>query len=597
MSVLTDQSYIEHLRGEYLQAEADCDGRILRDALPLLEHRTETEVIELLLEDFELFCEACLTVVDKDTGDRIPLVLKPAQRLVARRILRKWHAGEPVRLIILKARREGVSTVIQAFLFWVCWSTPNRTATTVAHDDETTAKIFEMTEIFYEELEPNLRPDRDRAKTGAILRFANPSKNPDVKRDDPGLNSTLRTVSLKNAGTGSGSMLLHLSEVAKWKGEVGTTAMRAVMQIVPSAANTLIVWESTADGMDDHFEPAWTRAEDGESDFDPIFLPWSWEPTYVMPVPEGFERSPEEERIAEDHHLTDEQLVWRRWCIENNCEGSIDTFHQEYPLTPREAFLSSGRPYFQREKVDEHLRTAMPVAPWKTGQLGVRHSPSGKRYATLIPGKRGRVTVWEAPEKGKHYILALDPSEGSGSDPQAAYVLPREWPIRFAAAWHGRIDRFDLGDEMYLLGALYNYALIAVEITGGWGAVPISRLREKNYPHIYRKVIEDKRTKQRTEKLGWETNPYTRDLVLGALAEAVHKDIMEPRDPALYREMFKFIYNEKSGKPEAEGGAHDDRIMAAGVALHLHVTEPMPKQPRDDGMALTIDPVTGYPTA
>ena len=34
------------------------------------------------------------------------------------------------------------------------------------------------------------------------------------------------------------------------------------------------------------------------------------------------------------YHLDNEQMQWRRWCIENNCNGEIDIFKQEYPSNP-----------------------------------------------------------------------------------------------------------------------------------------------------------------------------------------------------------------------------------------------------------------------
>ena len=63
---------------------------------------------------------------------------------------------------------------------------------------------------------------------------------------------------------------------------------------------------------------------------------------YRLPY-EGFELTQEEEDKSEVQ-LDNDQLQWRRWCIANNRQGNIDTFHQEYPSTPEEAL-------YQREDV------------------------------------------------------------------------------------------------------------------------------------------------------------------------------------------------------------------------------------------------------
>jgi hypothetical protein len=54
----------------------------------------------------------------------------------------------------------------------------------------------------------------------------------------------------------------------------------------------------------------------------------------------------EEEELVELHGADLEQISWRRWAIPNRCQGYVDKFHQEYPTTPEEAFVSTGDPAF-----------------------------------------------------------------------------------------------------------------------------------------------------------------------------------------------------------------------------------------------------------
>ena len=43
--------------------------------------------------------------------------------------------------------------------------------------------------------------------------------------------------------------------------------------------------------------------------------------------------------------------MWRRWCIKTNCGGNVELFRQEYPSCAEEAFLFSGTPFFDNQKL------------------------------------------------------------------------------------------------------------------------------------------------------------------------------------------------------------------------------------------------------
>ena len=66
----------------------------------------------------------------------------------------------------------------------------------------------------------------------------------------------------------------------------------------------------------------------------------------------------------QDFGVSYEQLKWRRWCINNNCNGDVEQFHQEYPSTPEEAFIASGRPRFNIGVLKQYRRQA------KEGDIG-----------------------------------------------------------------------------------------------------------------------------------------------------------------------------------------------------------------------------------
>jgi hypothetical protein len=114
--------------------------------------------------------------------------------------------------------------------------------------------------------------------------------------------------------------------------------MAAVMQTVPDIDGTEIILETTAYGFKE-FHELWRKAESGESEFVLIFLPWSIDPEYRARLPDNFDMSAEEHRLAELHGLDAEQICWRRNKISQLF--SPELFSQEYPLVASEAFISS----------------------------------------------------------------------------------------------------------------------------------------------------------------------------------------------------------------------------------------------------------------
>ena len=70
-------------------------------------------------EDFELWCRECVTITDKLTGRPIPFTLNAPQRRVLAVLEQQRQAHRPLRLILLKARQWGGSTLVQVYMAWM----------------------------------------------------------------------------------------------------------------------------------------------------------------------------------------------------------------------------------------------------------------------------------------------------------------------------------------------------------------------------------------------------------------------------------------------------------------------------------------------
>ena len=517
------------------------------------------------------YIENCLKIKTK-SGTVVPFRLNDAQRKLYAVAKRQQDAGKPVRLIILKARQLGFSTLTEGLIFHACATRKNVNALIVAHREDATANLFRMSKLFYDELPAPVKPML-RASNAQELVFENPSKLRSEREARPGLRSRIRCATAGGRGIGRSDTLqcVHLSEYAFWPdgadGKASTLA--GILQAVPSLPGTMVVIESTANGFED-FKERWDAAVAGENDFEPVFFAWFENPDYSMPVVPGTEWTPEERDLKAAYQLTDEQLQWRRWCIANNCGGSLDMFRQEYPASPGEAFLHSGTGVFDNEQIVLRLER-LP-------------EPAGRGEFTdgeWTESETGAITLYELPEDGVPYVLGGD-TAGEGSDYFTAIVIDNVTG-RIAAKLRQKYSEPEYVRQIYALGRFYNDALVAIETN--FSTYPVMKLQEMEYSNQYSREREDTYTRQMRKSYGFRTDRQSRPRAIANLVEVFSSHPEWFTDRELLEEMLTFCYNEDH-RPEALAGKHDDLVMGAAITYAVRHQQRMtvltePEKPRE----------------
>lgn len=517
------------------------------------------------------YIEGCLKIKTK-SGTVVPFRLNDAQRKLYAVAKRQQDAGKPVRLIILKARQLGFSTLTEGLIFHACATRRNVNALIVAHREDATANLFRMSKLFYDELPAPVKPML-RASNAQELVFENPSKLRSEREARPGLRSRIRCATAGGRGIGRSDTLqcVHLSEYAFWPdgadGKASTLA--GILQAVPSLPGTMVVIESTANGFED-FKERWDAAVAGENDFEPVFFAWFENPDYSMPVVPGTEWTPEERDLKAAYRLTDGQLQWRRWCIANNCGGSLDMFRQEYPASPGEAFLHSGTGVFDNEQIVLRLER-LP------GPAGRGEFTDGE----WTESETGAITLYELPEEGVPYVLGGD-TAGEGSDYFTAIVI-NNVSGRIAAKLRQKYSEPEYVRQIYALGRFYNDALVAIETN--FSTYPVMKLQEMEYPNQYSREREDTYTRQMRKSYGFRTDRQSRPRAIANLVEVFSSHPEWFTDRELLEEMLTFCYNEDH-RPEALAGKHDDLVMGAAITYAVRHQQRMtvltePEKPRE----------------
>jgi hypothetical protein len=534
------------------------------------EDRREA-VLRRLRDDYEFYPEKALRIVNAQ-GVEQPFHLKRPQRRMARALMAQRDRGEPQRAIILKARKVGFSTQAQGLVIQRASQIEHHHAQIVAQDSTTAGDIHRIGRFMWAHLPHDVRPELQSERNGLkpYLMFGNPSALA-RRAGHLGLNSRIDMASAKEVDTGRGLTLrtLHLSEVAFWP-VASTRAGRgskklALLNAVPDDAETLVLMESTANGLN-HFRDDWDNAVQGLSGFVPIFTPWFEEPGYRRAFTGPGDREALESSMT---------------------EGDVEKFHQEYPSTDDEAFLSTGRKVFAAVHVRRVLEQAREAAQPELGALAgkrekVVRAPRGvtievPQAAVWTPGRRleGGVRpswrIYRHPRQkdgtpdGRAYIVACDPMSGEDNDGELAnhaITVIDHRSLELVAEYESQADPDQVALELLLAAIYWNRALVSVEITGGWGNPIVNRLaRDYRYPRMYLRQSKLTRTAHRSDRLGWSTDPATKPDMEARASELLRTGADGIRSRVLAGQLLTYVRNQR-GRSGPEPGKRSDVLMA-----------------------------------
>lgn len=584
------------------------------------------ELRHRLLVDTPFYAKHCLKVVNKQ-AQLVPLVAKHVQLRLDAAMEAQREAGLPIRVIVLKSRRTGVSTWTQGKLIQRTTQRAHRKALVVAQDGDTATTLFEIGERMHANLptDPDLalKPAVSSLRRGRYMNFGQPSR---LRRaeGDFGLDSSLEvdTANEVEAGRGYTFTDLHLSEVAFWPHEKKLTAL---LNAVADEPETMIVLESTANGSN-HFKARWDRAVRGEGSYVPVFIGWHEDPDCVKAFRseeeraefiEGIGEGPwgeDEPRLVDQFGCTPEQLHWRRQTIVDKCEGKLEVWNQEYPATAQDAFMATGKHVFSPVYVSRVIARAEETDPPqppvgrgpKVGLLtpaglatrstrsGTIEVPTGALWVPREASGFGAAhpfwKVWQEPNPGDPetgeppgaYVVAVDPASGGETeDGELAYHAIEVIDHRTreqVAEYRSRVDADLIAPEALLAALYYNRAWLGVETTGGYGLFMARRLyRDYRYPKLYKRKSLDRTKEKQEDRLGWDTNRASKVLLEDGMRELLREGTDGIRSLGLALELPSYV-RLPNGRTGPEPGSFSDRLLAYMIAQQI-AQEKVPMAP------------------
>ena len=563
-----------------------------------------SDYVQRCRDDFVFWCrnEAIIRTPHTTTGRVEETHLNPnqAQLTFIDDVFRQLSERGFVRTIILKSRKHGFSTIIQALGVWVCQFWPNSEALTVAHQAEPTRYLFGIGRRVASQCTKNCGSGVAKKARGNRLEFSN------------GSTAECRTQGgSADKERGTTPTFLHISELPSWESARRHTSAadvaQALLNAVPDSPGSMVFIESTARGCANLFYRIWNRASRRERGnlFVPLFFTWTgrdefsvdaetkgqgikekklarlmteaWEAgdaTGTYEHGKDLRYTGEEIEVALKHRLTPEQMRWRRRTISNKCDGDLERFHEEYPIVPEEAFVASGRPFFQTQKITKRLDDLDAYRPIVEDSILVMDETSGRpRFQPGAP-IGGGWQIYMKPSAGHRYVAASDSADGGAGkedDFSAIEVLDRKTGD-IVAEFLGKIPPDTLAHQLAYISMLYNDALCAPE-RNQQGHTTVHTLRtEHPCRPIYRAYAAPSTLPSGEEyirNLGWRTKEDTRAFMLDEMSKRWRRGDVGIYSTRLLGQMLSFHRDKSSGKPQHVDGEHDDAVIAVSIAVAI----------------------------
>lgn len=508
--------------------------------------------------DFEWYCPNVLKIKTKIHGVR-PFVLREYQKRYIHWKKTAFSNGI-IRGIVLKPRQAGFTTLEAADNLHKIATRRNERALAMADKLGRTAEVQGIYSHYVNNIPERIKPMIAKDNTDEIL-FDNPNKDERLRR--PGLSSGIKfeTGQDENAGRAGTRTIAHLSEYAFFP--YALQIDEGVQNSVPLAKGTSIIKESTANGMagdGEQYFLQWNAAVAGDSIYKAFFVAWYEIDDYQMPVPRGFILNKTEiDLMALCPEITLANLVWRRLKISEYSKGTDSSlspeerFKQDFPSYPEEAFLSTGRPVFDMDRLKKHI-AFMSSNPPEVARVAFTR-PHLSMYPKLL-------TVFKVPEKGKKYSIGADVAEGiEGGDASHAKIIDSD--MNEVAIFHGHLDPDHFGKVLVELAQIYNNAIIVPEINN-MGHTTLQAIKESGYLRVYMREVHDEIDQAKvTVKMGWRTTSSNKQTMLNLLIAAYRDSRIRFLDVDTLREMLR-LTREDNGQVNLNG---KDRVVATCLAI------------------------------
>lgn len=540
---------------------------------------------ERIKHDFEFWAFTCVKIQDKVTKELTPFKLNRAQRKLLGRIMKMFNAGVPIRIILLKARQWGGSTLTQLFMAWVQMFHKTRWHSAIVTDVEEQARNIRG--MFA--LMANNHP---KGVYDVVLRpHQGSSKNKELADRDCAI--AIGSMQQPDNLRSFDFAMCHLSEVGLWKktkGKEPKDLVQAIRSTIPSAPMTMVVMESTAKGVGNFFHREWLAASDGLSGYDPVFVAWFEIEMYQLKIKDYItfiDRMTEYDWFQFECGATLEGINWYKT---HKKAENMDTWRMqsEFPTTPDEAFQTTGRRAFAPLYVKQ--ARVFNRKPDFVGDI-TADEKSGKGAFDNIrfdAYENGNLSVWDMPDKTRNvknrYITVVDIG---GRTKEADYSIIRvidRFPMleggvpEAILTWKGHLDQDLVVWKAAQIAKAYNDSILVVEAnslksktdeTEGEHIITVLDEIKPYYSNLYSRTDPEKVRQGAPVKYGFHTNVKTKTNIIDNLNKILREGGYIEYDARVCDE-YDCYEMKPDGTYGAVEGQHDDLVMSTAIGLKVN---------------------------
>lgn len=536
------------------------------------------EFLERSRTDRDFFFRNAIKIRPKDAKRLIPLVMRPAQRKLMDTIDRIAAQGRAPRIIILKARQIGFSTVTDLEMFRRCLLWPLQLALVTAHVADSAEILFGNIHRAYQHLPQPIRADK-RYSAKRLIHL-----------DE---NDSLLQVQVAKEARGITAQQVHVSELAFVEDAEARALMTAILNTMPDTPESLVIVESTPNGIGNEFHRRYVRAKRGTSEWVAFFVPWFDEPTYRMSTTltetelaagtsDAMIRAHE---LYRTHKLDLDQISWWLYTLENKCNGDLDVMEQEYPSNDRDCFLASGRKVFDRAGLAHYIdMSGLDVEDEETPEQREareradtrNHSITiGEDYrrARITPDPRGELRIYRQPVHRHRYLIGADLSAGDpGSDHTPVVVLDQN-TLSVDAVWYTKAPPEVVADHAAAIAHYYNRGKVIGEANNHGILFHHRLIDELQYPSVrWRRTSEDSVSGTEQDRPGFWTSGANREHLFNLVRRFVRERRGRVEDERMVLEWTMLQY-ERTPSGAERVDHPDDGASDLTIALAMCLAE------------------------
>jgi hypothetical protein len=349
----------------------------------------------------------------------------------------KMPEGASKEIFCLKARKQGISTLVEGILSWMSTCIPGTKAAIASADGQKSQIMAGMFFFAIDELPWWLESTRTRDKRASDRGI--------VEWSHIGNQVILQSGSMRGGiGQGTTPNAVHISEASQFTNAVQQLD-EGLLKAVTSNPNTFMVIETTGDG-DDWTAKMWNHCKEnywkGKARLLPLFLPWFMSPelypskswTAKYPMPKGWEPIAETRAmatkcrayVASTEVLRDElgkgwelpkdaQWWWEFNYVEHKQRGIEKSFLRQHPCDDFEALIGEHDKAIGEDAIANMQRTVTNdvVGVFQVAGDGIETKHEPNRELIVHGDEALRLFSEWKNHKGESYEWGFIPTEGA----------------------------------------------------------------------------------------------------------------------------------------------------------------------------------------